>query len=213
MKKFKNFLLSFMLIFVMVIPFALVGCTRYYTVKVNITEGVGHGDIKITATGKTLVGEHDVAEGSTFEYRVIPYAHYEIKYVKVDGVDIYNVEWDNNTYSVNNADRAIWPIIPNVTNDHNVEVAFQPVTYTICYYALEQGEYVPVTNNDGSVYYTEIVYGQYVPAELVNLVVVNRETPFNVITFTETSVIAKDYKVNVLDKTVEQVKELLGIND
>ena len=134
MKKLKYILSAILLaICVMVPAFALVGCKRKYVVTISVAEG--HGDVtsvdQLTSTKRSLIGKNEVEEGSRFEYSVVPATGYQIKYIKVDGVEI--------EYTISEADydkgaSIARPLLSeHIDANHTIEVAFEARTYYLTF--------------------------------------------------------------------------------
>lgn len=130
MKKLKYALSALLFAFVLVVPFALAGCSHNYKVKISVS---GQGEVTTVASAhtpfhKSLVGETEVKEGSLFEFTVIPAApHYQVGYVRVNGTTIYSLE-NPGDFSLAQ-DGSFSPCI-TVTKNTKIEVGFVGKTYT-----------------------------------------------------------------------------------
>jgi len=134
MKKVKYILSAILLaICVMVPAFALVGCKKHYQVSISIAEGLGDVTTvdQLTSQKRSLVGTHELNEGSRFEYSVVPATGYQIKYIKVDGEDI------EYTISESAYDRGAYIARPLLTEsigaNHSIVVAFEKRTYFLTF--------------------------------------------------------------------------------
>ena len=218
MKNFKYILSAFALLLVMVVPFCLTGCTKHY--KINITVAEGLGDVRIGLTNedtKSLVGENEVEEGSTFEFSCTPFQHYEVGYIKVDGSYIYNIEWAENTY--NPTDLGDFkPRIPNVDADHSIVVGFTPKTYKMTFFYVD-----PDTIGTTNVSYIQlavnsspyVVEGNCETTQTITglsneFKIYNKENELVEWTHGDTIMFKNDYALYI-DKTEAELKEILGI--
>ena len=78
-----------------------------------------------------MIGKNEVEEGSRFEYSVVPATGYQIKYIKVDGVEI--------EYTISEADydkgaSIARPLLSeHIDANHTIEVAFEARTYYLTF--------------------------------------------------------------------------------
>jgi len=123
MKKFFKSLTMICFALLLVLPLALVGCGRNYTIDIKIKEGEGFVYLK-AVNGDPIIGKNAVDKGDKFEYFIKPNNGYEISKIEIDGE-----EYDK-SYQKTGA----YLFFDNVKANHVVEVSFVITQRTVEFY-------------------------------------------------------------------------------
>lgn len=129
MKKLFKSLSVICLALVLLCPLALVGCSKNYTINIQIVENADGGAVYLkNVNGISAVGDNTVKEGEKFEYYIKPSTGYYISKVEVNGVP-------QTGYDVNDA----YLSVEKVKKDVNVKVYFAKKAYTVTLYCQATG--------------------------------------------------------------------------
>ncbi len=137
MKKFLKGFLMFSLAFVLLCPLALAGCSKNYTMKVELDSNDGR--VYLWAQdGINAVGSNTVKKGDNFEILIDPNDGYIISKIELDGeeVEIHTYEDGKFGYKVS-----------EVKKNHTIKVYFELDTYVVKFMCLENpnGGYIEYT--------------------------------------------------------------------
>ena len=140
MKSFLKSILCLTLICLMFVPlFMFSGCTRNYTISVNIIGGEGDVLLKQTSmvagTSKSVVGNNVVSQGEKFEFLISPKTGWQIKSIKEDDVAV-SEEYDRS---------GAYRCFVEVKASHKVEIEFEKVEYTITFKCKDGENFVDYT--------------------------------------------------------------------
>ena len=156
MKKFVKSILCFSIALMLAIPmFIFSGCSKNYTVTVNVL--AGQGDVLLkqetldAGSSFSVKGNNKVAEGTKFEFLIAPSNGWQIKSITEDGVKIpessYNKEGTYRTFV-------------NVKANHKVEVEFEKMEFDVTFMCKSD-------SGDDFVQYGEILHVEF--EETINL--------------------------------------------
>lgn len=126
MKKIIKSILSLSLALILVIPVLLLtGCTKKYTITVNIASGSGvvlmQQETMRAGSSKSVEGKNVVSEGEKFEFLIKPNTGWEIESITEDGVVVTDDYDKTGTYRS----------FTDVKKNHTVEVKFKKLNYII----------------------------------------------------------------------------------
>ena len=130
MKRILKSLSVVCLLMVLVLPLALVGCAKNYTITIQIVNSdLNSGTVYLKdVNGTPVVGATAVESGEKFEYFVKPVDGYEIKEVLVDGEA-------QEGYNVNGA----YFYLEKVNKNHTIKVSFVRKEFTVTFYYIGAG--------------------------------------------------------------------------
>ena len=130
MKKFIKSLSLICLAILMVCPLMLAGCSKNFTVKVEMVGG-GTSQILSHATeGVNVVGKNTVKEGSKFEIAIKP----------AEGYIISEIYIDNEEYTETYVNTGCEIYLDDIKADHTIKVVFDVVNRYVLFQCLEDGD-------------------------------------------------------------------------
>lgn len=113
-------------------PLVLVGCSKNYTVNIEVSTAGGSVFLK-DEDGKVIIGRNTIKKGEKFEFFVKPVNGYQIENVVIDG------EEQPHNYDVDGA----YFNIEKVDKNQTVEVSFTAKYWTVTFEYLDGGIYKP----------------------------------------------------------------------
>lgn len=212
MKKVKYLFSALIILLLVCVPTLMfVGCKKHYTVAISVAEGNGDVfEVDKLKGKKSLLGNNDVEEDTTFNYSVTPSSGYKIKYIKVDGEEIeFEISSDtgDSGYGISR------PSLGKVRANHTIIVAFEKREYSLTF--AYGGDEFNVLQHNGQVYSLSALYETRLNQIVANIglgefIYDDIESGVSAITGNER--LSTDMLL-ITTKTEQELKEFLGLTD